>query len=128
MASFWPHSRAKAHFDLLYSQGDIMTNEAKKAETLVSRRQVATAAGAFAVLGIGAGSAAAETRATMARKEGLTKLSNALYNSPAQRREFLANPRAFTAKMQVKGVNAADLARIKSMIADGFCCGGCGCN
>jgi hypothetical protein len=105
----------------------------------VSRRNFATGAGVLAVTSFAAGAAAAAElppapgramsaapRAT--RKADLAQLSNKLYNSPAARAEFLANPQGYAGKLGLKSVGPGDLSQVQKMIADGFCCNGCGCS
>lgn len=108
----------------------------KEREVGVSRRLFAKTAGAAAAVAASVGTAVAQpvrpavmrARPTMARQTGLAKLSNALYNSPAERKVFLADPAGYAGRKGVQDVNQADLAQIKNMIADGFCCSGCGCS
>lgn len=105
-------------------------------ENVVSRRLFAKAAGAIAAVTTSAGAVLAQpvrpamvrAHQTMARQSGLSKLSNALYNSPAERKAFLADPAGYVGRKGVQDVSQADLSQIKNMIADGFCCGGCGCS
>jgi len=60
-----------------------------------------------------------------ARRVGLAGLSNTLFTSPSERKSFLANPSAYSAKFT--GVTQQDITDLQRMLADGICCGGCGC-
>jgi len=64
---------------------------------------------------------------TPARARDLGKLSNIIYNNPAERAAFLADPPAYAARLGLRYISAADLAAIRNNVADGFCCMGCGC-
>ena len=119
----------------------------KESKHVVSRRHFAhQAAGAVAAVTLGGGSIAVaqvpstqvpavrapvqmapQTTAVASRKDSLAKLSNSLFNSPAERRAFLANPQAYANKQGLKGLGGGDLNQVKDMLASGFCCGGCGC-
>lgn len=62
-------------------------------------------------------------------RNNLSKLSNKLYNSPTERRKFMANPKVYAESMFGGKMSASDskLKQIKNVLADGFCCDGCGC-
>jgi hypothetical protein len=62
-----------------------------------------------------------------ARARDLGKLSNILYNNPAERALFLADPSAYAVRLGLHNISAADLGAIRNNVADGFCCMGCGC-
>ncbi len=110
-------------------------------EDLVSRRRFAQVAGAVVatVGGVGTASAQATYQTTMPnttmmaagttiRRSNLTTLSNTLFNSPAERQQFLANPALYANKMGLHSMSNTDLMQLKQLMADGFCCGGCGCS
>jgi hypothetical protein len=111
-------------------------------EHLTSRRAFATGAGVLAAALGGVAKAATDTpwggaapppgqtntANTSGRQADLIKLSNSLYNSAAQRKTFLANPQGFANQLGLKNVTSTDLLQLKSVMADGFCCGGCGCS
>jgi hypothetical protein len=66
----------------------------------------------------------------LATKLAFAKLSEDLMESPAARSEFQADPRAYVSK--VYGVppseeDMAPLRDLRGLLADGCCCGGCGC-
>jgi hypothetical protein len=61
------------------------------------------------------------------RQRDLGKLSNVLYNNPDMRAQFLADPSQFSARLGLRNINSADLAGLRNVFADGFCCMGCGC-
>jgi hypothetical protein len=61
------------------------------------------------------------------RKVALSKLSNKLFSSPDARQAFLSDPNGYATKFGGASVSTADIANLKQMFADGFCCGGCGC-
>jgi hypothetical protein len=106
-----------------------------------SRRQVIQAA-LVAIPAIGALKALAADKAPVAAakppapatfrmsKNNLGHLTNALYNSPAERQKFLADPKGYSETLFRAKLDPADankLGEIQKMFADGFCCGGCGC-
>jgi hypothetical protein len=110
---------------------------------LTSRRAFATGAGILAAALGGVAKAATDTpwggaapppgatqatANTASRQADLIKLSNSLYNSAAQRKTFLADPQGFASKLGLRNVTSTDLLQLKSVMADGFCCGGCGCS
>lgn len=110
-------------------------------EDLVSRRRFAQVAGAVVatVGGVGAAGAQPTYQTTMPnttmmaagttiRRTNLVTLSNALFNSPAERQSFLANPAMYANKMGLHSMSNTDLMQLKQMMADGFCCNGCGCS
>jgi hypothetical protein len=64
-------------------------------------------------------------------KNNLGHLTNSLYNSPAERQKFLADPKGYSEGLFKARLDAADtnkLGELQKMFADGFCCGGCGCS
>ncbi|HEX3918822.1 MAG TPA: hypothetical protein VHW60_15910 [Caulobacteraceae bacterium] len=61
------------------------------------------------------------------RQRDLGKLSNVIYNNPDMRAQFLADPAQFAARLGLRNINGADLAGLRNVFADGFCCMGCGC-
>ena len=64
-------------------------------------------------------------------KNNVGHLTNALYNNPAERQKFLADPKGFAEGLFKARLDAADTAKlqeIQRMFADGVCCGGCGCS
>jgi hypothetical protein len=63
----------------------------------------------------------------LGRQRDLGKLSNVLYNNPDMRTQFLADPAQFSARLGLRNINGADLAGLRNVFADGFCCMGCGC-
>jgi hypothetical protein len=64
---------------------------------------------------------------TQARSRDLGKLSNVLYNNPSERSLFLADPGAYAARLGLRNIAGADLSYLRGLVADGFCCMGCGC-
>ena len=62
-----------------------------------------------------------------ARARDLGKLSNILYNSPAERALFLSDPPSYAVRLGLRYITAADLGLLRNVFADGFCCMGCGC-
>jgi hypothetical protein len=100
-----------------------------------SRRNFARAAGALAVSAIG-GAAVAQPRMQQGRRMAmqggrqadLARLSNSLFNSPQARAQFLANPQGYASRLGLNNVGRADVAQVRNLIADGFCCNGCGCS
>ena len=109
---------------------------ADELKVVASRRFFAQSAGAIALAALGGAAAAEERRAVGAmsgraasvKRAELAVLSNRLYNSPAERSAFLANPQGYAGKLGLKAVNGSDLGSVHQMVADGFCCGGCGCS
>ena len=67
------------------------------------------------------------TKTLALNKDNLSKLSNRLYASPAERQKFLANPERYATELLGGNVKDAKLGRVKDLISEGFCCGGCGC-
>lgn len=64
-------------------------------------------------------------------KNNIGHLTNSLYNNPAERQKFLADPKGFSEglfKARLDASDAAKLQEIQKMFADGICCGGCGCS
>jgi hypothetical protein len=64
-------------------------------------------------------------------RNNIAVLSNSLYNSPAARQKFLADPKGFAEglfKAHLEPADASKLANIQQMVAGGFCCQGCGCS
>jgi hypothetical protein len=103
-------------------------------EMKVSRRNLAQrAVGAVAgmIAGstfVGADIALAAPAVSAARREELGNLSHKLYTSPNERQTFLANPSEYVRKLGLKNVPASDVHELKSMMAKGHCCHGCGCD
>jgi hypothetical protein len=93
-------------------------------DRLTSRRAFAIGAGFVAT----AAAAGARAAPPALRQNELVTLSNTLYGSPAQRAAFIADPKGFAARLGVRNVSANELAALKNVFADGFCCHGCGCN
>jgi hypothetical protein len=62
-----------------------------------------------------------------ARARDLGKLSNILYNNPAERALFLNDPPSYAVRLGLRYISAADLLLLRNAFADGFCCMGCGC-
>lgn len=63
-------------------------------------------------------------------KSSLEKLSADLVASPKTRSEFMADPQGFIKKKYGTAVSANEMEyvdNLKHMVADGFCCKGCGC-
>ena len=64
-------------------------------------------------------------------RSNLGKLSNSLFDSPAERAAFMKDPNGYTkGKLQVGSLTAFDqqkLGDMRDQFADGLCCGGCGC-
>lgn len=92
----------------------------------ISRRQLGSYVGAAAVA-IGASGAGVALAATKESREALSQLSNMLFDNPKLRGTFLTNPERFIKENGVKGLTKDDLRRAQGLIADGFCCKGCGC-
>jgi hypothetical protein len=69
----------------------------------------------------------AATPNSPARARDLGKLSNILYNNPAERALFLSDPPSYAVRLGLRSISAADLGLLRNVFADGFCCMGCGC-
>jgi len=63
--------------------------------------------------------------ASVRRQSDLIRLSNMLFNRPARRQQFLADPTGFTRRMGMHGLLSRDIAQIDDMVSNGFCAG-CG--
>jgi hypothetical protein len=63
-----------------------------------------------------------------ARQSDMAKLTNVLFQSPAERKAFVAKPAEYAKALGLKTISKADLNRLTAAIADGHCCGGCGCS
>ena len=92
----------------------------------ISRRRLGLYVGAAAVAA-GAGGTGVALAATKESREVLSQLGNMLFDSPKLRGAFLADPERFIKENGVKGLTKDDLRRAQGLIADGFCCKGCGC-
>ena len=93
----------------------------------ISRRQLGYYAGAAAVA-VGAGGTGVALAATKESREALNELSNVLFDSPKLRRLFVDDPESFIKKRGIKNLIKGDLDRTRGMLADGWCCKGCGCD
>lgn len=63
-------------------------------------------------------------------RNNLGLLSNNLSQSPAERQKFLSNPQGYAEtffKGKLDPGSAHRLEQFKQMLADGWCCHGCGC-
>ncbi len=63
-------------------------------------------------------------------KTSLEKLSADIVQSAALRTKFMADPEGFIKSNYGTAVSAAErdyVNNLKQMVADGFCCKGCGC-
>jgi hypothetical protein len=63
-------------------------------------------------------------------KNNLAILSNKLFQNANERRMFLADPKGFAEHLfggRLVTSEANKLQNIRNMVADGFCCAGCGC-
>lgn len=64
-------------------------------------------------------------------KSSLEKLSADIVESAAVRSQFMADPEGFIKTKYGTAVSAAEREYVKNlqqMVADGFCCKGCGCS
>ena len=64
-------------------------------------------------------------------KNALEQLSADIVQSPAVRSQFMADPEAFIKNKYGTAVSANEREYVKNlqqMVADGFCCKGCGCS
>ncbi|MEW6336571.1 MAG: hypothetical protein ACOY3Y_18095 [Acidobacteriota bacterium] len=64
-------------------------------------------------------------------KNNLGLLSHQLFQSPAERQKFLANPLGYTEGLlggKLDPLESGKLNDVRQMLAGGFCCQGCGCS